>query len=114
MKSAAKTQYSRKPVAGKGELARAESAVMPVLGQRVQMWEDNDTQDRPATVDQLRLGCSATWWRRSSCAGRPVISPAGRRSRRLKAARWVPASPLRQLIQDLAQGIGRDLPARAW
>ena len=112
LKSAAKTQYSRKPVAGKGELARAESAVMPVLGQRVQMWEDNDTQDRPATVDQLRLGVQ-----RDLVAQEFVRRQTRDFARRTKESTAEGGSvgtgikPLRQLIQDLAQGIGRDLPS---
>lgn len=111
VRAAAISEFGRPAEGSKTSTGRG-SEILPVMGQRLKMWQDNDVQQRPMVNDQLRLATQ-----RDLVAQEFVRRQTRDFARRTKESTVEGGSagtgikPLRQLIQDLAQGIGRDLPS---
>lgn len=103
-------QYDRPAQAPKGGLGR-DTELMPRIGQRLKMWQQ-DPQGRAPTTDQVRLGVQ-----RDRVAEEFVRRQTRQFARRTKesvlpdGAIGTGAKSLRKLIQEIANGIGRDLPS---
>jgi hypothetical protein len=85
--------------------------LMPRIGQRLKMWQ-GDPQGRQPTTDQIRLGVQ-----RDRVAEEFVRRQTRMFARRTKESTPADGSintgikPLRNLIQEIANGIGKDLPS---
>lgn len=103
-------ELDRPVQAPKGGQGRT-TELMPRIGQRLKMWQ-GDPQGRAATTDQMRLGVQ-----RDLVAEEFVRRQTRQFARRTKESTPADGSintgikPLRNLIQEIANGIGKDLPS---
>lgn len=103
-------EFDRPVQAPKGGVGRT-TELMPRIGQRLKMWQ-GDPQGRAATTDQMRLGVQ-----RDLVAEEFVRRQTRQFARRTKESTPAGGSidtgikPLRNLIQEIANGIGKDLPS---
>lgn len=103
-------ELDRPVQAPKGGQGRT-TELMPRIGQRLKLWQ-GDPQGRTATTDQVRLGVQ-----RDLVAEEFVRRQTRMFARRTKESTAADGSintgikPLRNLIQEIANGIGKDLPS---